>query len=155
MLQGADVVVQSMTRWVAIASFPAIGVLAGCSGSFEVGTMSSAPSSSASSSSATSTAPAVPEVSKKALEAAAKKQLQPQSDDPIDSVDCDGGLPVKVDATQTCTVTVGEDTYHATVTATEVNGTNVDFQIVIPPGQGKSGDSSGSHDPSPSPSPAN
>jgi hypothetical protein len=93
-------------------------------------------------------------VSKKALEAAAKKQLQPQSDEPIDSVDCDGGLPVKVNATQTCTVTVGEDTYHATVTATEVNGTNVDFQIVIPPGQGKSGESSGSSD-HPSPSPAN
>ncbi|WP_454787515.1 DUF4333 domain-containing protein [Mycolicibacterium lutetiense] len=97
----------------------------------------------------------MPEVSKKALESAAMKQLQPKIDVPIDSVDCDGGLPAKVTATQTCTVTVGEDTYHATVTATEVNGTNVDFNISIPPGQGKSGDSSGSDNTSPAPSPAN
>ncbi|MEV0671246.1 DUF4333 domain-containing protein [Mycobacterium sp. NPDC050441] len=113
--------------------------------------MSSSSSSPAPSSSATSSAPAVPEVSKKALESAAMKQLQPQIDVPIDSVDCDGNLPAKVSATQTCTVTVGEDTYHATVTATEVNGTNVDFNISIPPGQGTSGDSSGTDDSSPSP----
>lgn len=142
---------QSMTRWIAVGAFPVIGALAGCSGSFEVGTMSSPSSSPASSSSPTSSGPAVPEVSKKALESAAMEQLQPKIDVPIDSVDCDGGLPAKVNATQTCAVTVGEDTYQATVTATEVNGTNVDFHISIPPGQGKSGDSSGPDDSSPSP----
>lgn len=132
---------------MAVAALPVVGVLAGCSGSVQIGTISSA-----SSSSAPSAAPAVPEVSKTSLESVAKKQLQPQIDVPIDSVDCDGGLPAKVDATQTCTVTIGEDTYHATVTATEVNGTDVDFHISIPPGQG---DSSGSDDSSPSPDPAN
>ncbi len=129
---------QAVTRWLIVAAVPVAATLAGCS--VEVGKSPSSSSSTASSTS--SSAAAAPGVAKSALESVVKQRLQPKTDDPIDSVDCDGGLEAKVGATQTCSVVVGHDTYRATVTATEIKGGDVNFKIKIPPKSGGSGTTS-------------
>jgi LysM repeat protein len=50
-----------------------------------------------------------------------------------DSVSCPDGLRGKVDATTTCTVLSNDLLYTATVTATEVEGSTVSFDLKMPP----------------------
>ncbi|ALG86520.1 hypothetical protein ACH46_01835 [Gordonia phthalatica] len=52
----------------------------------------------------------------------------------IDEVVCEGGLEAKVDATQKCKLKTSGMWREATVTATEVDGDNVKFNINVPPG---------------------
>lgn len=56
-----------------------------------------------------------------------------EKDFPPDSVSCPDGLRGKVDATTTCTVLSNDLLYTATITATEVEGSTVSFDLKMPP----------------------
>lgn len=48
-----------------------------------------------------------------------------------DDVECDDQLDARVDATTRCVLTAGEERYGVTVTATEVSGDTVDFDVQV------------------------
>jgi hypothetical protein len=58
-------------------------------------------------------------------------QLESQVGQAPDKVDCPGDLEGKVDATMTCVLTAGTDTIDVTVTVTEVDGSDVKFDIQV------------------------
>jgi Domain of unknown function (DUF4333) len=58
-------------------------------------------------------------------------QLESQVGQAPDKVDCPGDLEGKVDATMTCVLTAGTDTVDVTVTVTEVDGSDVKFDIQV------------------------
>lgn len=48
-----------------------------------------------------------------------------------DDVECDDQLDARADATTRCVLTAGEERYGVTVTATEVTGDTVDFDVQV------------------------
>jgi hypothetical protein len=58
-------------------------------------------------------------------------RLESQVGQAPDKVDCPDDLEGKVDATMTCVLTAGSDTLDVTVTVTEVDGSNVKFDIQV------------------------
>ncbi len=58
-------------------------------------------------------------------------QLAEQVGEEPDSVDCPGDLDAKVDTVMECTLTAGEDELPVTVTVTEVDGSDVSFDIEV------------------------
>jgi hypothetical protein len=131
---------------VAAGVLVAAGLLGACSAHVEVGTPSS--------SSPTSTSPAAPPgVSKEKLAAVVKQRLEEKVGKKADSVVCNGDLPAQVGATQQCVLTDGADQYRVTVTASTVNGDDVNFSIETDPHPINSGDSTDQPTPAESPAP--
>jgi hypothetical protein len=65
----------------------------------------------------------------RAAEIEAKAQEQFAARLPVDSVECPEDLPAVEGATTTCTLVSGEQSFEMTVTATAVNGSDVDFDL--------------------------
>ncbi|TDC53744.1 DUF4333 domain-containing protein [Jiangella ureilytica] len=63
------------------------------------------------------------------LETAVKQLMEEQSGHPVESVTCDGDLPGEVDASVRCTATVDGETVGLTVTATDVDGNDVRYEV--------------------------
>jgi hypothetical protein len=63
------------------------------------------------------------------LETAVKQLMEEQSGHPVESVTCDGDLPGEVDATVRCTATVDGETVGLVVTATDVDGNDVRYEV--------------------------
>lgn len=68
-------------------------------------------------------------VPKSDLETAVKQLMEEQSGHPVESVTCDGDLPGEVDASVHCTSTVDGETVGLTVTATDVDGNDVRYEV--------------------------
>jgi hypothetical protein len=68
-------------------------------------------------------------VPKSDLETAVKQLMEEQSGHAVESVTCDGDLPGEVDASVRCTATVGGETVGLTVTATDVDGNDVRYEV--------------------------
>lgn len=68
-------------------------------------------------------------VQKSDLEDAVQQLMEEQSGQPVESVVCDGDLPGEVDATVHCTATVDGETVGLTVTATDVDGNDVRYEV--------------------------
>lgn len=73
------------------------------------------------------------EISQDDLQKEVSTQMTPKLGQ-IDEVVCEGGLEAKVDATAQCKLSVNGTWRQATVTATEVDGDNVKFNINVPGG---------------------
>lgn len=65
------------------------------------------------------------------LETEISDQLEAQVGRAPDSVDCPDSLPAEVGAEIRCTLTADGETYGLTVTATNVDGSDVLFDIVV------------------------
>ncbi|MBB5786780.1 DUF4333 domain-containing protein [Jiangella mangrovi] len=63
------------------------------------------------------------------LQDAVKQLMEEQSGQAVESVTCDGDLPGEVDATVHCTATVDGETVGLTVTATDVDGNDVRYEV--------------------------
>ena len=59
------------------------------------------------------------------------RQLESQVGQAPDKVNCPDDLEGKVDATMTCVLTAGSDTLDVTVTVTQVDGSDVSFDIKV------------------------
>ncbi|MDP3894456.1 DUF4333 domain-containing protein [Nocardioides sp.] len=70
-------------------------------------------------------------VSKSDLEEAVSTQLTETVGQAPDDVTCEGGLEAEVDAEQRCELEAGGDRVGLTVTATEVDDSDVSFDIVV------------------------
>ncbi|WP_134765598.1 DUF4333 domain-containing protein [Nocardioides sp. 1609] len=87
-------------------------VLAGCSGEVSVGS-------------------GTPSVDQADVEAKISEELEAQVGQAPDAVDCPGDLKGEVDETMECVLTAGADEVGVTVTVTEVDGTDVGFDIQV------------------------
>ncbi|WP_157987696.1 DUF4333 domain-containing protein [Jiangella endophytica] len=63
------------------------------------------------------------------LEGAVKQLMEEQSGQAVDSVTCDGDLAGEVDASVRCTATVAGEEVGLTVTATDVDGDDVRYEV--------------------------
>lgn len=63
------------------------------------------------------------------LEGAVQQLMEEQSGQPVDSVACDGDLAGEVDASVRCTATVAGEEVGLTVTATDVDGNDVRYEV--------------------------
>ncbi len=71
----------------------------------------------------------IPWLPKTNLENALLDQLQQQLGQRPDSASCTGDLEGKIGAHDDCMVTAGNETQDFTITVTNVNGTNIDFNF--------------------------
>lgn len=68
-------------------------------------------------------------VSRADLESAVKQLIEEQSGQPVESVTCDGDLAGDVGASVHCTATVEGEPVGLTVTATDVDGNDVRYEV--------------------------
>ncbi len=121
--------VTALNKRVTVAAViaAASGLLGACSGHVEVQTSTAAATPTSESPAAT------PGVSKEKLAAVVKQRAEAKVGARADSVVCDGDLPARVGAEQQCVLTDGADQYRVHVTASNVNGGNVNFHFEIDP----------------------
>ncbi|WP_137294244.1 DUF4333 domain-containing protein [Nocardioides dongxiaopingii] len=72
-----------------------------------------------------------PSVDQAEVETKISEELEAQVGQAPDAVDCPGDLEGEVDETMRCVLTAGEDEVGVTVTVTDVEGTDVGFDIQV------------------------